>query len=82
MINDIKVVGHANIVKRNNMVVDVDQSSYKAAKARRTKEHLVDNLIKKTNEMEFQINGINDKLDALIQLIGRTNNDQDERDGK
>jgi tetrahydromethanopterin S-methyltransferase subunit B len=76
MKNDIKIKGHNRLIKRNGSIIDTDNSSYEAAKARLHKQREIDNAIsdvfnlnEKFNHLETKVNDLDNKLDSILNLL-------------
>lgn len=77
MSNDVKVKGFDNLIKRNKAsIINKDVSEYEAAKLRRKKEleheenlKVVDDLVNKTKDLENKIDGIQDNITTILELL-------------
>lgn len=69
MINDKQIKGHSNLVKRDNAVINTDKQEYEAAKNRRQKEQIINDLLEKTNHLENNIQDINEKLNLILVAL-------------
>ena len=69
MMNDKRVQGHTELVKRKNAVVNTDRSAYLAAKKRREREVMLDEIIEKTKILDERFSVLDDKLSKILNLL-------------
>jgi predicted mannosyl-3-phosphoglycerate phosphatase (HAD superfamily) len=61
--NDIRVKGHSDLIKRNGAVISTNKKIYEAAKKRKAEKDRIDNL-------EAKINNIESLLQQLVEKNG------------
>lgn len=70
MINDKKIQGHTDLVKRKNAIVNTNSEAYLEAKKRRERAKQIDEVVQKTESLGKKVEEIDQKLSLIISLLG------------
>ena len=72
--DDIKIKGHANLLKRNkSSVINTDDEAYLAAKKRAKNKDILEKLVIKTEELENKFDKIESLLDSILSNLNNIN---------
>jgi DNA-binding transcriptional regulator YhcF (GntR family) len=72
--DDIKIKGHANLLKRNkSSVINTDDEAYLAAKKRAKNKDILEKLVIKTEELENKFDKIESLLDSILSNLNKIN---------
>lgn len=72
--DDIKIKGHDNLLKRNNSsVINTDEDAYLAAKTRAKNKDILEKLVVKTEELENKFVKIESLLDSILTALNNIN---------
>lgn len=66
---DKKISGHSNLVQRNSAIIDKDFAAYEAAKSRKKSKLTIDNLVKKTEELEKRFENLEGMLETILSIL-------------
>ena len=72
--DDIKIKGHDNLLKRNkSSVINTDDEAYLAAKKRAKNKDILEKLVIKTEELENKFDKIESLLDSILSNLNKIN---------
>lgn len=72
--DDLKIKGHDNLLKRNkSSVINTDDESYLAAKKRAKNKDILEKLVIKTEELENKFDKIESLLDSILSNLNKIN---------
>ncbi len=72
--DDLKIKGHDNLLKRNkSSVINTDDEAYLAAKKRAKNKDILEKLVIKTEELENKFNKIESLLDSILSNLNKIN---------
>ena len=72
--DDIKIKGHDNLLKRNkSSVINTDDEAYLAAKKRAKNKDILEKLVIKTEELENKFDKIESLLDSILSNLNNIN---------
>ena len=72
--DDLKIKGHDNLLKRNkSSVINTDDEAYLAAKKRAKNKDILEKLVIKTEELENKFDKIESLLDSILSNLNNTN---------
>lgn len=72
--DDLKIKGHDNLLKRNkSSVINTDDEAYLAAKKRAKNKDILEKLVIKTEELENKFDKIESLLDSILSNLNNIN---------
>ena len=72
--DDLKIKGHDNLLKRNkSSVINTDDEAYLAAKKRAKNKDILEKLVIKTEELENKFDNIESLLDSILSNLNNIN---------
>lgn len=72
--DDLKIKGHDNLLKRNkSSVINTDDEAYLAAKKRAKNKDILEKLVVKTEELENKFDKIESLLDSILSNLNKIN---------
>ena len=72
--DDLKIKGHDNLLKRNkSSVINTDDEAYLAAKNRAKNKDILEKLVIKTEELENKFDKIESMLDSILSNLNNIN---------
>jgi len=72
--DDLKIKGHDNPLKRNkSSVINTDDEAYLAAKKRAKNKDILEKLVIKTEELENKFDKIESLLDSILSNLNKIN---------
>lgn len=72
--DDLKIKGHDNLLKRNkSSVINTDEEAYLAAKKRAKNKDILEKLVIKTEELENKFDKIESLLDSILSNLNKIN---------
>ena len=72
--DDLKIKGHDNLLKRNkSSVINTDDEAYLAAKKRAKNKDILEKLVIKTEELENKFDKIESMLDSILSNLNNIN---------
>lgn len=72
--DDLKIKGHDNLLKRNkSSVINTDDEAYLAAKKRAKNKDILEKLVIKTGELEIKFDKIESLLDSILSNLNKIN---------